>query len=219
MPSLSNLLRCLAAAFTLLALTGVNAQAQDQAQQQVNPKVRVETSLGNIVIELDAVKAPVSVANFLNYVEAGHYENTLFHRVIPNFMIQGGGFDTHGQQKNTQKPIINEAKNGLKNARGTIAMARTSAPNSATSQFFINTVNNTGLDYPSSDGHGYAVFGKVIEGMDVVDAISATPTGTGTLSGYPARDVPRMPIMIQRVVLIESVSAEQTADAELDPQS
>jgi cyclophilin family peptidyl-prolyl cis-trans isomerase len=141
------------------------------------PKVRLKTSMGDIVLELNAEKAPISVGNFLSYVKKKHYDNTVFHRVLPNFMIQGGGFslkDGKMAEKSTDRPIKNEGQNGLKNLRGTIAMARTPALDSATSQFFINVVDNAVLDYPSNGG--YAVFGKVVEGMDVVDKIKAGKT-------------------------------------------
>jgi cyclophilin family peptidyl-prolyl cis-trans isomerase len=141
------------------------------------PKVRLKTSMGDIVLELNAEKAPISVGNFLSYVKKKHYDDTVFHRVLPNFMIQGGGFslkDGKMAEKSTDRPIKNEGQNGLKNLRGTIAMARTPALDSATSQFFINVVDNAVLDYPSNGG--YAVFGKVVEGMDVVDKIKAGKT-------------------------------------------
>ena len=141
-------------------------------------RVAMETSMGTITIELDADKAPQTVANFLAYVDKGFYDGTVFHRVIPNFMIQGGGFSADLQRKQTDSAIKNEAANGLKNLRGTIAMARTQVVDSATSQFFINHKDNPFLDYRDSTvrGYGYAVFGKVVEGMDVVDKIAATPT-------------------------------------------
>ena len=142
-----------------------------------NPRVVFETSLGKFVLELDAKKAPVSVENFLGYVRSGHYDGTIFHRVIPGFMVQGGGFDAQMSQKKVGAPIVNEASNGLKNDRGTIAMARTGDPNSATAQFFVNTVDNDGLNRPKPDGHGYAVFGRVVEGMDVIDKIEKVRTG------------------------------------------
>ena len=141
--------------------------------------VELHTNLGLIRIELDAEKAPISVENFLGYVRRGHYDGTVFHRVIPTFMVQGGGFTPDNRQKPTRAPIAIESNNGLKNNRGTIAMARTMDPNSATAQFFINVVDNDFLNYraPTSQGYGYAVFGQVISGMDVVDKIRATPTG------------------------------------------
>ena len=143
-----------------------------------SPRVLIETSLGNITAELDAAKAPMTVENFLAYVKAGHYDGLVFHRVIKGFMVQGGGYDAKNVQRSTRAPIQNEAKNGLKNMRGSLAMARTGDPHSASSQFFINHADNSFLDYPSRDGWGYAVFGKVVEGMDVVDKISAVKTTT-----------------------------------------
>mgnify|MGYP002626142025 CR=1 FL=1 len=156
-------------------------------------KITLETSKGNITLELDAEKAPISTANFVSYVKKGHYDGTIFHRVIPGFMIQGGGFDADMNQKATDAPIQNASKNGLKNARGTIAMARTSVPDSATCPFFINVADNANLDYPSFDGFGYAVFGKVTSGMDVVDAIVGVPT----TSKGPHQNVPEEPISIK----------------------
>jgi peptidyl-prolyl cis-trans isomerase A (cyclophilin A) len=158
-----------------------------------NPRVLMETTLGEITLELDADKAPKTVANFLAYVDAGFYDGTIFHRVIPDFMIQGGGLDPDLDKKPTREPVENEAKNGLKNNRGTIAMARTGDPHSATAQFFINHKDNPNLDYPSFDGWGYAVFGRVTEGMDVVDAIAAVPTGVR--AGH--RDVPLDNVLIE----------------------
>ena len=162
-------------------------------------KVLMKTNKGDIVLELNADKAPVSVANFLRYADEGFYDGTIFHRVIKGFMVQGGGYTANMARKDTHEPIENEAKNGLKNVRGSIAMARTGEPHSATAQFFINHVNNTNLDYPSFDGWGYAVFGKVVSGMEVIDAIATTPTGRHG----PMRDVPREPIVIQSVRRIE----------------
>jgi len=164
-----------------------------------NPQVLMETSLGNIRIELFPKEAPISVNNFLAYVKESFYNGTVFHRVIDGFMIQGGGFTTDFKQKQTHAPIKNEATNGLKNDRGTIAMARTGAPDSATSQFFINVVNNNGLNRPQPDGFGYAVFGKVVEGMDVVDKIKATKTGF--YKGF--QDVPEIPVVIKSVKVIK----------------
>jgi cyclophilin family peptidyl-prolyl cis-trans isomerase len=166
------------------------------ASADTAPRVALETTEGTIVIELYPDKAPATVANFLQYVDDGFYDGTVFHRVIPRFMIQGGGFTRDYQQKETRTPVTNEADNGLRNERGTLAMARTSDPHSATAQFFINTVNNTNLNHrgKSPGGWGYAVFGKVVEGMDVVDRISALPTGRGTLNGMPAGDVPNRPV-------------------------
>lgn len=156
-----------------------------------NPQVVLTTSQGVIVLELDAVKAPISTENFLKYVDAGHYDGLVFHRVIPNFMVQCGGMDADMRERQTLKPIKNEANNGLKNLRGTIAMARTSVVDSATSQFFINLVDNSFLDHGSRD-FGYAVFGKVVKGLEVVDAIAKTPTGRKGGHG----DVPVTPIVI-----------------------
>ena len=154
----------------------------------------LETSLGVIEIELDRGKAPVTVDNFVTYVEDGFYDGLVFHRVMEGFMIQGGGFQPDGTRREGNDPIRNEARNGLKNERGAIAMARTSNPDSATSQFFINTVDNAGLDYPNPDGYGYAVFGKVVEGLEVVDAIeSASTSGKatpyGVMSDWPVTDI------------------------------
>ena len=149
------------------------------------------TSMGEIELELDAGKAPISVENFLAYVEDGHYDGTQFHRVIPDFMIQGGGFDKDMQQKRTRAPIRNEANNGLKNLRGSIAMARTQAVDSATSQFFINHKDNAFLDHGGRD-FGYAVFGKVVRGMEVVDKIAQVPTGNRGMH----QNVPRQPVLI-----------------------
>src|SRR5210317_202539 len=159
-----------------------------------NPRVEVDTTKGKIILELAADKAPKTVKNFLAYVDAGYYNGTIFHRVIPNFMIQGGGFTSDMKQKSAGAPIKNEADNGLKNDRGTIAMARTGDPHSATAQFFISSVNNDFLNHKSKtqQGWGYVVFGKVITGMDVVDAISASKTVTR--GGY--RDVPAKTIQI-----------------------
>ena len=155
-------------------------------------KVRLDTSAGPIVLELDDENAPASVANFLQYVRDGHYDNTVFHRVIDGFMIQGGGMEPGMKQKPTRSPIANEAGNGLKNRKYTVAMARTGEPHSATAQFFINIADNDFLDYkgPSPQGWGYAVFGKVIEGADVVDRIKAVPTGrSGMHADVPVEDV------------------------------
>ncbi len=167
-------------------------------------RVLLETSMGNITLELDAAKAPKTVDNFVQYVKAKHYDGLAFHRVIKGFMVQGGGYDESYNQRTTRKPIENEAKNGLKNVRGSIAMARTSDPHSASSQFFINHGNNDFLDYPGQDGWGYAVFGKVVEGMDVVDKIAESPTGNIRPFG---RDAPVTPILIKHATLIEAKKA------------
>lgn len=160
--------------------------------------VVVETSLGNMVWALDVDHAPVSVANFLSYVDEGYYNGTIFHRVIDGFMIQGGGLTTDMTRKETRSPITNEWENGLKNTRGTIAMARTDDPNSATSQFFINVANNANLDKPISGGAGYAVFGWVFVGMNVVDEIRAVDTGVR----MGRRDVPTVPVRINKIARI-----------------
>lgn len=162
--------------------------------------VELHTNHGVITIELDAEKAPETVKNFLAYVEAGHYDNTVFHRVIDGFMIQGGGFEPGMKQKPTNEPIRNEAENGLKNVRGSIAMARTQAPHSATAQFFINVADNDFLNYRSSDmqGWGYCVFGAVSSGMEVIDSIRAVKTGS---SGFH-QDVPREDVIIERAVIV-----------------
>lgn len=165
------------------------------------PIVRIDTNLGSISLALYPDKAPKTVENFLFYAREGFYVGTIFHRVIPSFMIQGGGFDQALVQKPTNQPIINEAANGLKNEIGTIAMARTSDPHSATSQFFINVANNSFLNYssPTAQGYGYTVFGKVIEGMDIVNKIAALPTGP---RGILAKDVPKDMVVIKAVELL-----------------
>lgn len=178
----------LTAALALAATAGIAAAADA-------PQVLLKTSMGDITLELNQEKAPKSVSNFLQYVKNGHYNGTIFHRVISNFMIQGGGFDTGMKQKATNAPIENEAANGLKNEPYTVAMARTSAPNSATAQFFINVRNNAFLDYPGQDGAGYAVFGKVVKGREIVDKIKEVPTGPG--------DVPVKPVVIESASIVK----------------
>lgn len=160
--------------------------------------VKLETSMGNIVIELNEQAAPVTVKNFLEYVEQGFFDGTIFHRVIPDFMIQGGGFTTDMARKETLAPIKNEASNGLKNDKGTIAMARTSDPDSATAQFFINHKNNDFLNYIPSANPGYAVFGKTVEGMDIVDAIASVKTA----SKMGMNDVPVEPVVIKSATVV-----------------
>jgi peptidyl-prolyl cis-trans isomerase A (cyclophilin A) len=192
MQSMTRLSRRLALA-TLAALTlGLSAPVLAQG----GPTVKLQTSMGEIVLELRPDRAPATVANFLQYVRDGHYDGTVFHRVIPNFMIQGGGFTADMQQKGTRAAIALEARNGLRNDRGTIAMARTANPNSATAQFFINVVDNAGLNAPNPDGHGYAVFGRVIAGMDVVDQIRAVPTGNRGMH----QNVPTTPVTILKAI-------------------
>ena len=184
--------------FAAAVLAGDSGAAAPAARA---PRVALDTSKGRIVIELDAAHAPKTVDNFLSYVRAGHYDGTVFHRVIDGFMIQGGGFTPDMVQKPTRPPIANEADNGLKNKRGTVAMARTGDPNSATAQFFVNTVDNAFLDFRSKDpqGWGYAVFGKVVEGLDVVDAIVKVKTA----SKGPFQDVPAEPVVIRKAAVVE----------------
>lgn len=180
--------------FAGLALCGTFGLAHAADTSQVSLK----TNMGEIVLELYPEKAPKSVANFLQYVKNGHYNGTIFHRVIEDFMIQGGGFDRNMQQKPTGAPIENEAKNGLKNATYSVAMARTGAPHSATAQFFINTNNNRMLDYPSQDGWGYAVFGKVIKGTEIVDKIKSVPVSDQGMY----QNVPVKPVIIESASLV-----------------
>ncbi|MCK9388403.1 MAG: peptidylprolyl isomerase [Sulfuritalea sp.] len=163
-----------------------------------NPQVELKTSQGTLVIELYQDKAPKSVENFLQYARDGFFNGTIFHRVIPDFMIQGGGFSPDMKQKDARAPIQNEAKNGLKNELGTLAMARTGDPHSASAQFFINLKDNSFLDYPGRDGWGYAVFGKVVQGLDIVQKIGKVPT---TSTGFH-RDVPTTPILIESAKLL-----------------
>ncbi len=172
-----------------------------------NPRILMKTNLGNITLELYPEKAPKTVENFLRYTKDGFYKNTIFHRVIANFMVQGGGFDTTFKQKPTHAPVENEANNGLKNETGTIAMARTSDPHSATAQFFINVVNNAFLNFtaPNPRGYGYTVFGKVTDGMDIVHQIAKTPTGSG--GPFPG-DVPREMIIIEDVSVLPTKNTE-----------
>jgi peptidyl-prolyl cis-trans isomerase B (cyclophilin B) len=174
---------------------------------QNRPQVKLETTLGDIVIELNATMAPKTVENFLAYVNSGFYDGTIFHRVIKTFMIQGGGFTEDMQEKAAKPPIVNEATNGLRNLRGTVAMARRPDPHSASSQFFINTVDNAFLDHKNttSQGFGYCVFGKVIKGLETVDAIAKTPT---TMRNGMS-DVPGTPVIIKKVTVIKAKPAEK----------
>lgn len=193
---------------TALVLSGSILSAE------AGPKVLVKTSQGDITIELNEEKAPETVKNFLVYVNEGFFDNTVFHRVIKDFMIQGGGFalkeDGTIEQKETKAPIQNEAKNGLKNKKGTIAMARTGDPHSATAQFFINHKDNDSLDFPSFDGWGYAVFGEVVAGAEVLDKIAAVPTGEKALKARsgeslreaPMQDVPNENVVIQSIKVV-----------------
>ena len=174
-------------------------QSTDSSTKQVNPVVEIQTNMGNIEVELNSDKAPNTVKNFIGYVNSDFYSTTIFHRVIKGFMIQGGGFTKDMSQKKNLAPIAIESNNGLKNDRGTIAMARTGDPNSATSQFFINTKDNSFLNYsaPTPQGYGYAVFGKVVKGMDVVDKIESSKTSTQNYMG----DVPVTPVVIEKVTV------------------
>ena len=170
-----------------------------------NPQVELKTSMGTVVIELDPDKAPLTVDNFLQYVKDHHYDGTAIHRVIPGFMVQGGGYGPDFSEKATRKPVRNEASNGLRNDVGTIAMARTNDPHSATAQFFINVANNESLNfrYPTQEGYGYCVFGKVVKGMDVVNRIVKVPTGT-VPGGH--RDVPVKPVIIESARRVEAAA-------------
>ncbi|WP_034856220.1 peptidylprolyl isomerase [Ignatzschineria larvae] len=187
----------LAGALMASLMTGVTMAADEVKAPPLY--VEMDTNLGNVVFELDEAKAPITVENFKNYVDDGFYDGLIFHRVIDGFMVQGGGFDTDMKQKKTAAPIKIESDNGLKNVRGSIAMARTMDPNSATSQFFINTQDNTFLDYPGQDGYGYTVFGKVVEGMDVIDKMEKVKT---TSKGMH-QDVPAKPIVIESMKFVE----------------
>lgn len=184
----------------MLILTSTLLFATENKMSDTQNKVKLTTSLGEIIIQLNTEKAPVSAENFIKYVKEGFYDGTIFHRVIPDFMAQGGGFDTDFKQKEVHEPIKNEADNGLKNTRGSIAMARTSDPHSATAQFFINYKDSSFLDYTSAtnNGWGYAVFGEVIEGMDVVDAMAKQATGNH--AGH--QDVPKENIVIEKAEMM-----------------
>jgi cyclophilin family peptidyl-prolyl cis-trans isomerase len=187
-----------------LTLLGVLLFSAALPLYAANPTVKIETSMGAITLELYPDKAPKTVANFLQYVKDGFYDGTIFHRVIKGFMIQGGGFTPDFKEKPTRAPIPNEAGNGLRNDTGTIAMARTSDPNSATAQFFINVADNDFLNYraPTPRGFGYAVFGRVVSGMDVVNRIATVPTGEHP----PYADVPRTPVTIKQITLVRKSS-------------
>ena len=183
------------------ASLAAKAHKANKKMTEQSIQVKFETTQGNFVVQLDKAKAPVTVANFLTYVKEGFYDGTVFHRVIPGFMAQGGGFTTDFKQKPVHDPIKNEANNGLLNKRGSIAMARTSDPNSATAQFFINFIDNTFLNFssPTPKGWGYTVFGEVVEGMDVVDGFGKIPTGSG--GPFPT-DVPKTPVVINKATVI-----------------
>jgi peptidyl-prolyl cis-trans isomerase A (cyclophilin A) len=167
------------------------------------PKVEFKTNLGNFVVDLDSDKAPKTVNNFLAYVKSGFYNGTVFHRVINGFMVQGGGFTTELVQKPTQSPVVSEAQNGLKNQIYTIAMARTSDPDSATAQFYINVKDNPGLDFPNAMGNGYTVFGKVISGTQTIDKIKLVPTGVASTPRGRMADVPNTPVVIESATILK----------------
>ncbi len=197
-PNMKSIAPTLAA--LVITFAGLTGTTPAQTVSEAKPvKIVMETSKGTIEIELDAAKAPISAANFVKYVKQGFYDGLIFHRVIPGFMVQGGGFTPDMQQKEPADKIQNEAKNGLKNVKGTLAMARTPDPHSASSQFFINLKDNSFLDYPGQDGWGYCVFGKVTKGMDVVDAMATVETGRKG----PHGDVPVEPIVIKSAKLAE----------------
>ncbi|MCF7970353.1 MAG: peptidyl-prolyl cis-trans isomerase [Methylococcaceae bacterium] len=187
--------------FLMLSFTSTYSFSTENKMPETQTKVKFQTTLGDFIIELDAEKAPITVKNFITYVEEGFYNGTIFHRIIPGFMAQGGGFDTSFAQKETHGMIKNEADNGLKNDRGTLAMARTPAPDSATAQFFINYKNNDFLNYsaPTQNGWGYAVFAKVVEGMDVVDEMAKQ--ATGNKNGH--QDVPKTDIIIEKAEIVQ----------------
>jgi len=195
------MMKTLLAAIALLVSFSVHAAA-------ANPQVEVKTSMGVIVLELDAEKAPLTVENFLQYVKDRHYDGTIFHRVIPGFMIQGGGFTAEFKEKPTRPPVKNEAANGLRNTVGTIAMARTPHPHSASAQFFINVADNRSLDFrfPTVEGFGYAVFGKVVKGMDVVNRIVKVKTGSGPA---PHENVPVKPVVIESARIVGAEKAPE----------
>jgi peptidyl-prolyl cis-trans isomerase A (cyclophilin A) len=182
----------------LKPLVVLSAAATSTGGLAADPQIDMKTNAGTIRIELYPAKAPKTVQNFLQYVKDGHYNGTVFHRVIPGFMVQGGGMTPDMAQKPTRPPVAIESKNGLQNDTGWLAMARTSDPNSATSQFFINIANNGFLNYPGQDGNGYTVFAKVVDGMDVVNKIAAMPTGTK--GGH--RDVPQQPVVIESMTVL-----------------
>jgi len=190
------MLRTLVAIFSLIVSLHAGA---------ANPQVELKTTLGTIVVELDVDKAPLTVENFLQYVKDRHYDGTVFHRVIPGFMIQGGGFTADFKEKATRAPIRNEAGNGLRNATGTLAMARRPDPHSATAQFFINVADNNSLNFrfPTQEGYGYTVFGKVVKGMDVVERIVKVQTGPGP-AGH--QNVPVKPIIIESAKVQEAAA-------------
>lgn len=185
-----------------LVALGLALPSLASAQPAAKPYVKLSTTMGEIVLELDPAAAPKTVANFVKYVEEGHYNGTIFHRVIGTFMIQGGGMDKDMKERKTRAPIANEANNGLKNDRYTVAMARTGDPHSATAQFFINTVDNKSLNFKSEsvDGWGYTVFGKVVKGQEVVDKIAKVKTG----SIFGHQNVPTVPVIIEKAEIVKT---------------
>lgn len=184
---------------SMIAAAALSGTSLNAFAQSVQPQVQFKTSAGNFVVELNPKAAPKTVENFLQYVNSGFYNGTIFHRVIGNFMIQGGGFTPEMNEKTTRAPIPSESQNGLKNVKGAIAMARTSNPNSATAQFFINVKDNASLDYPSPDGYGYTVFGKVVSGMDTVEKIK----GVATTRKGMYDDVPVSPVLIESASVVK----------------
>jgi peptidyl-prolyl cis-trans isomerase B (cyclophilin B) len=196
------MLKTLFAAFAL-----VLSFAAAAAAPAANPQVEVRTNMGSFTLELYPENAPNTVQNFLQYVKDGHYNGTIFHRVMPGFMIQGGGFDQKFEEKPTRPPIKNEAGNGLRNGVGMVSMARTKDPHSASAQFFINVAENPTLDFkaPTQEGYGYTPFGKVVKGMDVVERITKVATGPGK---PPHQDVPRKPVVIERMQLVDAASSK-----------
>jgi len=198
-------------ALCVLATSFAGTGSLSAQEKGGNPMVLVKTSMGSFKIELFEKEAPITVKNFLNYVDKKFYDGTIFHRVMPGFVIQGGGFDKNMVQKSTLTPIQNEAKNGLKNLRATLSMARTNDINSATSQFFVNLKNNAALDHVSDAQYGYAVFGKVVQGMDVIDKIAGVSTG----NKGPHQNVPVKPIIIESMTKI--VSEKAPAEAQTPP--
>ncbi len=198
--------------FSNLVLLFLSALHLSATVVYAGPMVKMQTNQGTIVIELNSAKAPKTVENFLAYVQAGFYDNTIFHRVISDFMIQGGGFEVNFGRKSTREPVSNESNNGLNNERGTVAMARTRDPDSANSQFFINLKNNLFLDYSEVQGTGYTVFGKVVKGMGVVDKIGLSKTDRG---GPFPKDVPQTPMIIEKMTVL--AAAEEKAIPKSEP--
>lgn len=183
----------------VLALVCLSGTAYSEDAQELASKVRVQTTLGSFVIELETARSPLTVANFLEYVRAGHYNGTIFHRVINSFVAQGGGYDEKYVEKTTRPGIPNESGNGLSNRRGTVGLARTGSPHSGTAQFYLNLADNAALD-PQASRWGYAVFGKIVEGMNVVDDIGGVATGAG---GTFEKDVPLKPVLIQKIEVMK----------------